>query len=332
MITTVKNNRGYLISLANLFISLACTVAILSLGYFQAPELRSRWWMVLGLATSLLTFLDQSMLILKRKSYTRLSGIRKYLFLGYIISFLSCIVVPTLMTKEYASLDAAIIKPTAFNVFIIFAVNILPLYIVALSLFFSHSQMIQNLLHPYTEIIDGFAKSSGSIQMTSIPSNNSLKEVVIANDKDSAAELESSRESILSSNKADGSSPKPSKVLKTWPKADPFPVRALYSFKTSTASELPFKKGDTITVLDCRGRWWQAQKEDRIGFIPSNYVSVLQRARVISSFVASEDDQVSVKKDEIIEVMEKYEEKCLIRNVEDKIGAVPSSKLEFISE
>lgn len=179
--------------------------------------------------------------------------------------------------------------------------------------------------------------------MTNIPSSNILKQVVIDDGKlakesvdsvaiDMSGQQESHDSDLPASHKADGSSPKPSKVLKTWPKADPFPVHALYSFKPTSTSELPFKKGDTITVLDCRGRWWQAQKEDRVGFIPSNYVTVLLKARVTSTFAAAEDDQISVKKGEIIEVMEKYDEKCLVRNVEDKIGAVPTSKLEFISE
>ena len=356
MITTVKNTRGYQISLANFIISLACTVCIFYLGYTK--NLKAKWFGQLGFVTSFITLLHQALLLFKRKAYTRISILHRLAIFGYILSFLACIIVPLFVTSEYKDMDAGL-KPFAVYFFITCGFNLVPLYILALALVYRNSQRIQNLLHPFNEIIDGFRKSSGSIQMTSIPSSNvTLKQVVIDDGKsikDSAefnstvdlvesnsvsvtaenniTELQESRESVLpASHKADGSSPKPSKVLKTWPKADPFPVRALYSFKPTSSSELPFKKGDTITVLDCRGRWWQAQKDDRIGFIPSNYVTVLLKARVISSFTAIEDDQVSVKKDEIIEVMEKYEEKCLVRNVEDKIGAVPTEKLEFPAE
>ena len=250
----------------------------------------------------------------------------KILILVNILSFALCITLPTLVTGEYAALSTnAEMKNAAFYLFICYAVNFVPLYFIALAVLYSNSQKIQNWLHPFTEIIDGFVKSSGSIQMTNIPSSNNLKEVIVDDGKrmeeeEEISEKQGSHDSDLpSSHKADGSSPKPSKVLKTWPKADPFPVHALYSFKPTSTSELPFKTGDTITVLDCRGRWWQAQKDDRIGFIPSNYVTVLLKARVLSTFAAVEDDQVSVKKDEIIEVMERYDEKCLVRNVEDKI-------------
>lgn len=342
MITTVKNTRGYRLSVLNLLISLTCAGFILYFGYIEGRDLRSFWFVRLGFATSFSTCLHQILLLLQRRAYTRLHFLHKVLVLLNILSFALCIILPTLVTGEYASLHPLIMKPAAFYLFITYGVNFVPLYFLSLALLYSNSQRIQNLLHPFTEIIDGFVKSSGSIQMTNIPSSNDLKQVVVDDGKvtttadsttvDMTGQQESHDSDLPASHKADGSSPKPSKVLKTWPKAEPFPVRALYSFKPTSTSELPFKKGDTITVLDCRGRWWQAQKEDRIGFIPSNYVTVLLKARVTSTFAASEDDQVSVKKDEVIEVMEKYDEKCLVRNVEDKIGAVPTSKLEFISE
>ena len=195
-----------------------------------------------------------------------------------------------------------------------------------ISIIKSNDQLVQLFFHPYTEIIDGFAKSSGSIQMTKIPtsSNSSLKQVVIDGNK-SVQSI-----NISATDTATAKSTKLPKILKMWPKAESFPVRALYSFKSTVTSELPFKKGDSITVLDCRGRWWQAQKDDRIGFIPSNYVSVNQKASVISSYTSTDEEEVSVTKDQIVEVMEIHEEKCLVRNVEGKIGSVPTNRLELL--
>lgn len=243
---------------------------------------------------------------------------------------LLCMIVPLCSNPSYT---------TAYPLMVVYVFNTICMLFMFISVLYRNNQIVQRYLHPINEIIDGFSKSRGSIQMKTISSmsNSSLKEVLVTGDEESArtASSPTSKEAetpLSPSNKADGSSPRPSKVLKTWPKAEPFPVRALYSFKTVSPNELPFKKGDTITVLDCRGRWWQAQKEDRIGFIPSNYVAVLLKAVVKTNFTAFEDDQVSVKKDQIIEVMEMYAERCLVRNVEEKIGAVPTSKLEFIEE
>lgn len=338
MITTVKNTRGYSVALGNLILSSICTLFILVLGY-GVDGLKGYWFVLMGLVTSTLSSLHQGLLLFNRRPYTRLELTHKILITGYLVSMLLCILVPTLFTSTYSSGLSDDLKARAFNLFTVYAINFLLIGVLALSVFYCNSQRVQRYLHPYTEIIDGFRKTSGSIQMTNIPSNSasvsSLKQVVVSGgsgkEENNAADADNEQDEVLSpSNKADGSSPRPSKVLKTWPKADPFPVRALYSFKPTSASELPFKKGDTITVLDCRGRWWQAQKEDRVGFIPSNYVTVLLKARVKSNFTAVEDDQVSVKKDQVIEVMERYEERCLVRNVEEKIGAVPTNKLEFI--
>lgn len=308
MITTVKNTRGYTIFISNLLLSLLCTGIITYLGY--STGVRQRWFVQVGFAASFITSVQQIFLLTKRMAFTRVHAVHSVMAAVCMLMMICAVAVPCLFTSQFADLTGEA-QVTVRNLFIVYAVNFVPMYVLFLAVFYRNSQNVQNYLHPFTEIIDGFVKSSGSIQM---------KEVVVdAKEKDV----------VLPAHKADGSSPKPSRVLKTWPKADPFPVRALYSFKPTSVSELPFKKGDTITVLDCRGRWWQAQKEDRIGFIPSNYVAVLQKARVISSFTASEDDQVSVKKDEVIEVMERYDERCLVRNVEDKIGAVPTARLDF---
>ncbi len=384
MITTVKNIRGYRFSLLNLAVSVACLGWIVYCG-FRAENIKTVWFMTTGLIVSFVSIMQQVLLITKRRAYTRVNPLHIALASVYFLAMAVCIFVPVTVTKEFSSLSEPD-RTYALYLLMGYCLHLAPLLVLLVALYGRDDQLVQSLLHPYTEIIDGFSKSSGSIQMTAIPgSADTLKQVVIGdgnvsakivleedyengmdveredtddengidlvrneddkngeevvrdeddeNFKDVVRELNGSDDEsdILSSHKADGISPKPSMVLKTWPKADPFPVRALYTFKTESKSELPFRKGDTLTVLDCRGKWWQAQKDDRVGFIPSNYVSVLLKARVTSTFTASEDDQVSITKDQVIEVMERYDEKCLVRTVEGKIGAVRTDRLEFLS-
>jgi hypothetical protein len=61
---------------------------------------------------------------------------------------------------------------------------------------------------------------------------------------------------------------------------------------------------------------------------------VLLKAEAVESFVPEDgnEDEVAVEAGSTVEVMERYEEKCLIRNAEGKIGAIPASKLKFASE
>lgn len=37
-------------------------------------------------------------------------------------------------------------------------------------------------------------------------------------------------------------------------------------------TELSFTKGEALDVVECKGNWWQARKQDgTIGIVPSNY-------------------------------------------------------------
>lgn len=54
------------------------------------------------------------------------------------------------------------------------------------------------------------------------------------------------------------------------------PTHSLYIDQGSPddPAELSFEKGDMLEILDKRGNWWQARKEDgTTGIVPSNYVS-----------------------------------------------------------
>ncbi|MED6237205.1 hypothetical protein ATANTOWER_020718, partial [Ataeniobius toweri] len=50
---------------------------------------------------------------------------------------------------------------------------------------------------------------------------------------------------------------------------------ALHDFNVTNSSDLPFKKGDKLKVLQESGEWWLAKSllSEQEGFIPSNYVA-----------------------------------------------------------
>lgn len=141
------------------------------------------------------------------------------------------------------------------------------------------------------------------------------------------------------------SHPKPSKhgkkkikhrevsIFEDWPAPVPFPAKALYSYRTATGSELPFSRGDPLVILDCRGNWWQARNsEGRTGFVPSNYIQVERKGKVKRTYEGKDQDEVSVKEGQLIEVMEVHEFMSLVRTVDGKIGSVPTDCLDVSSE
>lgn len=123
-------------------------------------------------------------------------------------------------------------------------------------------------------------------------------------------------------------------VFEDWPDPEPFPVTTLYNFQTTSASELVFNKGENLVVLDCRGNWWQAQnpRTSAVGFVPSNFVQVLQKAKVTKRHLASSDDEASIQEGQVVEVMEHHELLSLVRTVEGKIGSVPTACLEVLPD
>jgi hypothetical protein len=121
-------------------------------------------------------------------------------------------------------------------------------------------------------------------------------------------------------------------VFHDWPAPIPFPARTLFPFKTNSPSELPFSKGDELTILDCRGNWWQARHpvSGQIGFVPSNFIAVRQKARVLNDMASSGPDSLTVQSGQTVEVMEVHESACLCRGPDGKIGSVPSEHLELL--
>lgn len=128
-------------------------------------------------------------------------------------------------------------------------------------------------------------------------------------------------------------------VFEDWPEPQPFDAEALYAYQRTSSSELSFRRGDRLVVLDCRGNWWQARHADSglTGFVPSNYIRVLRRATVRAAadgggFVARHPDEASVAPGECVEVMEVHEHMSLVRTAATsgaRIGSVPTAMLEM---
>jgi len=54
-------------------------------------------------------------------------------------------------------------------------------------------------------------------------------------------------------------------------------VKALYDFSPSEPSELPFRRGDIISVLDSVYKdWWRGSLRGQTGIFPVNYVEILK--------------------------------------------------------
>lgn len=121
-------------------------------------------------------------------------------------------------------------------------------------------------------------------------------------------------------------------IFEDWPTPTPFPAEAIGSYqRTNSPSELAFSKGDQLVILDCRGNWWQARnpKTGEVGFVPGNYVRVLQTALVTRPFDAKNQDEVSVARNTTVEVMEVHELMSLVRLQQGDVGSVPTDCLHL---
>ena len=81
----------------------------------------------------------------------------------------------------------------------------------------------------------------------------------------------------------------PTAVTSEEPKSNDSPVqaaaapptvraRALFAYKANPSDphEVSLEKDEIVTILDRKGNWWKARKEDgTLGIVPSNYMEVL---------------------------------------------------------
>lgn len=135
----------------------------------------------------------------------------------------------------------------------------------------------------------------------------------------------------------------PGGLFEDWPDPEPFIAEALYAYRRASESELSFQRGELLIILDCRGNWWQARLPGNgaVGFVPSNFVRVLQRATVVASYSARHSDEVSLHyadnlalgSSEInieVEVMEVHPQMSLVRLPEGRVGSVPTSAIALL--
>jgi len=52
-------------------------------------------------------------------------------------------------------------------------------------------------------------------------------------------------------------------------------AKAMYDFTASDSSELSFREGDVLNILERNGDWWQAELNGRRGQVPSNYLEIV---------------------------------------------------------
>lgn len=129
-------------------------------------------------------------------------------------------------------------------------------------------------------------------------------------------------------------------------------VVAKFNFQPQHDDELALKKGDKITVIEKKeDGWWKGKIGRQSGWFPSNYVNVeeenskpvissaprpvLHKVRTLYTFDPKNPEELSFKKDEILDIIEKPEddpEWWLARKQDGSIGLVPSNYITNIED
>ncbi|XP_078381206.1 SH2/SH3 adapter protein NCK1-like [Oculina patagonica] len=129
-------------------------------------------------------------------------------------------------------------------------------------------------------------------------------------------------------------------------------VVAKFTFQPQHDDELALKKGDRITVIEKKeDGWWKGKIGRQSGWFPSNYVNVeeenskpakssaprpvLHKVKTLYNFDPKNPEELSFKKDEILDIIEKPEddpEWWLARKQDGSTGLVPSNYITNIED
>eukprot|EP01119_Soliformovum_irregulare_P012192 TRINITY_DN3150_c6_g1_i2.p2 TRINITY_DN3150_c6_g1~~TRINITY_DN3150_c6_g1_i2.p2 ORF type:complete len:666 (+),score=310.39 TRINITY_DN3150_c6_g1_i2:2406-4403(+) len=118
-------------------------------------------------------------------------------------------------------------------------------------------------------------------------------------------------------------------------------VEALYDFVHIKADQLDFKKGDIITVTDMRkAGWWKGILNGKSGKFPSNYCKIISenpltssdepqpsekkvQVRAMYDFVPTRDDQLAMRKGDVITVTKQRKSGWWRGELNGKTGKFP---------
>ncbi|XP_025086760.1 SH3 domain-containing RING finger protein 3-like [Pomacea canaliculata] len=116
-------------------------------------------------------------------------------------------------------------------------------------------------------------------------------------------------------------------------------ARALFSYEASEKDDLPFKKGDIVSLRrQIDDNWYQGELNGQIGVFPSSYVQVLvplpqiPQCRALYDFQLddeNEKDCLTFKKDEVITVIRRVDANWIEGRKGEKIGILPLAFVEL---
>jgi len=112
---------------------------------------------------------------------------------------------------------------------------------------------------------------------------------------------------------------------------------ALYDFPGEKGEDLSFTEGEVLTLLKkYSGGWWLAEKNGRVGRVPSNFVNELESAnrvtvRALGNFKAEKKSDLGFLEGDILTAF-KTEEEWWVADLDGKVGWVPSNFVEEVQQ
>jgi len=121
-----------------------------------------------------------------------------------------------------------------------------------------------------------------------------------------------------------------------------------YEYTADLSDELTLRVGDVITKVErMEGGWWKGSLRGVTGMFPDNFVKVLpgnmsgsparggeagtmkKRARVLFSYAAAHDDELSLEVDEEIDLLSEVEDGWWKGRLKGRVGVFPSNFVEL---